>query len=164
MDKFVLRRAKAGEEAVLHEAHMRSIREVCVKDHGEDEVRGWGNRPLGNRWTEAIQKDIVWVIEVDSNIYGVSFLKILPDSNGECAYLHALYLTPEVIGRGLGLRLMQTLLDEAKEKGVRKIKLDSSITAYQFYRKLGFSETGPKQMVEIGGYPVTSFPMELNIG
>lgn len=164
MDKFVLRKARAGEEAVLHEAHMRSIREVCVKDHGEDEVRGWGNRPLGNRWTEAIQKDIVWVIEVGSNIYGVSFLKILPDSNGECAYLHALYLTPEVIGQGLGLRLMQTLLNEAKAKGVRKIKLDSTITAFTFYEKLGFVSTGPKQMVDIGGYPVTSFPMELEIG
>ena len=49
MNNSIIRLARPGEEAQIHEAHMRSIREICIKDHGEEEVRGWGNRPLGNR-------------------------------------------------------------------------------------------------------------------
>jgi len=160
MNSALLRKAVPGEESALHEAHMRSIREVCVKDHGEDEIKGWGNRPLGNRWIEAIQKDIVWVIEDGGKIFGVSFLKLVDE---QTAFLHALYLTPEIIGQGWGKLLMKKLIQEAKAKAVRKIKLESTITAFEFYKSFGFVVTGPKQMVEIGGYPVTSFPMELSV-
>jgi len=45
-----IRPARSGDEPAIHEAHMRSVREVCVKDHGEEEIRGWGNRLLGDRW------------------------------------------------------------------------------------------------------------------
>lgn len=157
MNSTRLRKAVPGEEAALHETHMRSIREVCVKDHGEEEVKGWGNRPLGNRWIEAIQKDIVWVIEDDGKIVGVSFLKVAAE---ETAFLHALYLTPEIIGQGWGKRLMEKLIQEAKEKGARKIKLESTITALEFYKSFGFAITGPKEVTEIGGSLVTGFPME----
>jgi hypothetical protein len=45
----IIRKAVPGEEQEIHKVHMRSIREVCVKDHGEEEIKGWGNRELGNR-------------------------------------------------------------------------------------------------------------------
>jgi hypothetical protein len=43
-----IREAKPGDESLIHEAHMRSIREVCIKDHGEEEIHGWGgsSRPF----------------------------------------------------------------------------------------------------------------------
>ena len=55
----------------------------------------------------------------------------------------------------------EAALHQARDKHVSKIKLESTITAFEFYKSFGFEATGPKQMVEIGGYPVTSFPMEL---
>ena len=38
MNNLIIRLARPGEEA---QAHIRSIREICIKDHGEEEVRGW---------------------------------------------------------------------------------------------------------------------------
>ncbi len=32
MSEPIIREAKPGDEAAIHEAHMRSIREICVKD------------------------------------------------------------------------------------------------------------------------------------
>ncbi len=32
MSEPIIRRAKPGDEKAIHEAHMRSIREVCVKN------------------------------------------------------------------------------------------------------------------------------------
>jgi hypothetical protein len=61
MDDGLIRLARPGDEAAVHAAHMRSIREVCVKDHGEEEIRGWGFRDLGNRWVDAILRKEVWV-------------------------------------------------------------------------------------------------------
>lgn len=44
-----IRKALQTDREKIYEAHMRSIREICVKDHGEEEVKGWGYRELGNR-------------------------------------------------------------------------------------------------------------------
>lgn len=138
---------------------MRSIREVCLKDHGAEEIRGWGYRELGNRWVDAIQKGYVWVVEQAGAIRGVGYLKI----DGARAILHALYLTPEVLGQGLGLRLINLIVEKAKERGAATLVLDSTITAREFYLRCGFTETGPKKREEVGGSLVTCFPMERRI-
>ena len=42
----IVRKATQDDRQGLHDAHMRSIREICVKDHGEDEIKGWGYTDL----------------------------------------------------------------------------------------------------------------------
>ena len=160
LNKPFIRKARAGDEASIHHAHMRSIKEICVKDHGRDEIKGWGFRELGDRWIEAVQTEFVKVIEFNRNIYGVSCYRTLTsDAGDKYGYIHALYLTAEVIGLGLAKKMMIEMLEEARANQVKFIKLDSSITAYKFYKSFGFEDDGPKRKVEIGGYPVTCYPM-----
>ena len=154
-----IRKAQIGEDEAIHSAHMRSIREVCVHDHGEEEIKGWGYRECGSRWTQAIQNGLVWVVEHEEQIEGVGNIQI----QGDSAYLHSLYLTPVVIGQGYGRALMQILLDVARMEGVQKIELESSLTAHQFYLKAGFVDRGPRTQVVVGGYPVTCIPMVYHI-
>lgn len=161
MSEFTIRPARPGEEALIHEAHMRSIREVCVKDHGEDEIKGWGNRPLGNRWTEAIKVGHVWVVTSGSRILGQAYIRIFEEGGEKRAHIHGLYLTPEVLGKGFGTKLGQLMLDTAKKAGVNVVTLESSLTAHDFYRKLGFKDTGPMSKMDIAGYPVRYIPMAL---
>ena len=35
----IVRRAQFGDQVGIHESHMRSIREICVHDHGEEETK-----------------------------------------------------------------------------------------------------------------------------
>ena len=140
MKEIKIRKALPGEEKEIHEAHMRSIREVCVKDHGTEEIKGWGNRPLENRWVDAIKTELVWVIEFNKTIQGLGYLRVLGKDEEKFGYLHALYLTPEVLGKGLGVKLAKILITEAKEQKLGVVKLDSTITAYEFYKRLGFKD------------------------
>jgi hypothetical protein len=51
---------------------------------------------------------------------------------------------------------------DAVEKGkAESISLDSSITANDFYKHLGFVDSAPMTFREIGGSRVTCFPMVL---
>ncbi len=161
MTKLVIRSARAGDESAIHEAHMRSIREVCVKDHGENEIKGWGNRPLGNRWIDAIKKDHVWVIEAGDRICGHAYIRVFKENGDARAHIHGLYLTPEVIGKGFGSKLAHLMLDTAKKAGVKRVTLESTLTAHEFYKKLGFIDSGPMKTMEIAGYSVRYFPMAL---
>ena len=163
MDHPSIRLAKPGDEEGIHTAHMRSIREVCVRDHGQDEIRGWGFRELGDRWVDAIQRNEVWVVVAQEVICGVGYLHIFEENGMVQGHLHALYLTPEVLGKNFGSDLMKIMLDKAEAAGARKILLHSTITANDFYRRFGFIDSGPMKKVDIGGYPVTAYPMELRL-
>lgn len=44
----IIRRAKIEDARAIHEAHMESIREVCVRDHGHEEIKGWGFREFND--------------------------------------------------------------------------------------------------------------------
>lgn len=159
--KPIIRKARSHEREAIHQTHMRSIREICLKDHGEDEIKGWGYRELGERWIESINGGLVWVVEHRGSIHGLASIGFTED--GKSAEIQALYLTPEVIGLGIGRQLMSAMLDEAKERGSTYISLDSTITAHDFYKKFGFKDCGPVQKRPIGGSPVTSFPMQLDL-
>jgi GNAT superfamily N-acetyltransferase len=159
-----IREARPGDESGLHEAHMRSIREICVHDHGEDEVRGWGNRPLGNRWVDAIKNGFVWAVELNSKICGHGYIRIYKEDGETYGHIHGLYLTPEVLKQGFGHQLMLLMLEKARKSGAKVITLDSTITAHEFYKRYGFADTGPMKKQEIGGYPVSGFPMALTLG
>ena len=158
-----IRLAVPGEEAAIHEAHMRSIREVCVKDHGKEEIKGWGYRELGDRCIDAVKRGKVWVVDQGGIIRGMGYLDLAKEQR-DTAFVYCLYLTPEVLGKGLGKRIMEKLFEEARKWKVKKILLESTITALEFYTKVGFKKTGEKQQSPIGGHLVSYYPMEMQLG
>ena len=158
----IVRRAQFGDQIGIHDSHMRSIREICVHDHGEEEIKGWGYREIRSKeqWLETLnnQNRFVWVVEHENEIEGHCLISLIPEESK--ADIHCLYLTPVVYKQGFGAILMEHMLDVAKENNIKEIYLQSTITAYSFYKKYGFEDAGSMQKVVIGGYPVRAFPMK----
>ena len=161
--KPFIREAREGDECGIHEAHMRSIREVCSQVHTPDEISGWGNRPFADKWSPLIQSGTLWVVDFEDHINGVAYIKITSQSEKIEAHIFGLYLTPEVIGKGLGAELMKLMLDAAKNSGAKLVTLESSLNAHDFYKRVGFQDTGPIKISEIGGSFVRGYPMTLVI-
>ena len=157
--RTLIRKGRVGEEDAIHDAHMRSIREVCVHDHGEEEIRGWGHRERGNRFEEGVRDELVWVVEHEQKIEGLASMMLKEES----AYIHCLYLTPPVLGKGFGKELLQIMIQRAKEANLHEILLESSLTAHKFYQSFGFIDSAPLKKVVIGGYPVRCIPMKYTL-
>lgn len=162
MSEACIRKAKIEDAEAIHAAHMKSIREVCIKDHGEEKIRGWGFRGYDEKHRlETISRDPMWVVEIDDKIEGYAHLRLYEKEGEKRAYIWGLYLTPKVIGKGIGYKLASLMLEQARSFGANKITLQSSLTGYKFYKKIGFKETGPLQTEEINGYPVRYYRMEM---
>jgi putative acetyltransferase len=74
---------------------------------------------------------------------GTVALKKIDD--GICE-MKRLYVRPEYRGHKLGLRLAELIIDEAREIGYKKMRLDSLkrlTEALSLYKKLGFIQTDP---------------------
>lgn len=62
-----------------------------------------------------------------------------PDNHsGKNGYLMNIYTLPEYRGEGIGRKIVEFLINDAKEKGTEKIYLESSGAAKHLYYEIGF--------------------------
>lgn len=77
---------------------------------------------------------------VEDEPMGIACLKALTEEIGE---VKRMYVRPQARKRGLGRALLNQLLEEARQSGYRRVRLDSArfmTEAHQLYRTSGFRE------------------------
>lgn len=60
-------------------------------------------------------------------------------------YVIAVYVLPEFRGKGIGMKLIQSLIEECKKVGLEKLEISVTTTqkeAFALYKKIGFIENG----------------------
>jgi putative acetyltransferase len=157
-----VRRAIPEDAVQIHDAHMRSIRDVCAPDYTDIEIDAWGNRPFNlEARLQSIQNNYVWVAEDNNVIEGFGHMSLNQDA--KTAYIHAFYFTPKILGLGLGKLLLQEMIYTAKDLNLDTIHLHSTLTAQTFYESQGFSLDGDLTTVKINQTPVRCLPMSRSL-
>lgn len=72
-------------------------------------------------------------------VIGSARLRELSEELGSIAYLSVL---PEFRNQGIGTKLIERLIEKAKEKNLKSLRLMSRMSAFRFYQRLGFSDIG----------------------
>lgn len=162
MKTFLVRQAIPEDVEAIHAAHRGSILEIAAKDYPPEVVAEWGT----NHSAEAIEKhkqsirlgeEIVWVAVIQGKIEGFS---ALVPSNNE---LRAVYVTGIAARTGVGSALLEVLESRAKELGLKKLVLHSSITARPFYEKKGYKNLGPSLHRMRSGREMACYSMEKDL-
>ncbi len=114
--KCLIRRARIEDAEAIHLAHMKSIQDVCSKDHSPEEIKAWGHRPYDEiRRKYSINNDHVWVVDEQNSIEGYGHLKIYEKDGIQRGHIYALYLTTKVLKKNLGRSIIDLMLFEAKK-------------------------------------------------
>ena len=85
----------------------------------------------------------------DDQVAGIACMQRIRDGIGE---VKRMYVRPEFRRRGIGKRLLEGLLSEARDIGYSKVYLDSvrfMKEAHALYRSMGFQEIAPYPESEI---------------
>lgn len=130
----------------------RSITELCDADHHNNPeiLAAWlENKTVENfeKWFNAKRLFNVLAV-VDDVVVGCGSMMY------ETGHLQLLYITPEVIGKGVGKQLLVVMEKEAIEKGLLHVTLESTKTALPFYTRMGYVENGEPQQFRVVGYPM----------
>jgi putative acetyltransferase len=91
------------------------------------------------------------IASVGDDVAGCVALRPLDATTGE---MKRLYVRPGFQGLGLGRRLVEAVIDAAREAGYRELRLDtlaSMESAQALYRRLGFVEIAPYNTTHIPG-------------
>ena len=64
-----------------------------------------------------------------------------PDNlNGKCAYLMNIYTRPQFRGHGIGNRIVRWLVEQARQRHISKIYLETSNKGRPLYQTIGFAD------------------------
>lgn len=98
-----------------------------------------------------------WVVEDEGRVVGFAFpgpTRDAPADRATTGEVFAIYLEPEVVGRGLGRALMARALDDLRVMGYRRVSLwvlAENRVARRFYEAAGFRADGGEQTEEMEG-------------
>jgi GNAT superfamily N-acetyltransferase len=118
----------------------RSIAELCDADHGNDPaiLARW----LDNKTPENVS---VWIARPDASLLvavdGGAIVAVGMVTDGGEILLN--YVSPDARFRGASRTLLAALEARAVERGAGQCRLESTETAYRFYRANGYVEDGP---------------------
>lgn len=107
------------------------------------------------KWLDNLPDDLkVWVAKEDGKVIGFCYVK--KGNEAEHNKLRAIYVLPSYQGNGVG----SALWEKAQEFLNQKIETDVEVIAYnistiEFYKKLGFIDTG-KRVLDNQGFKLKS--------
>lgn len=159
-----IRKARILDAEGIHNAHMLSINEICVKDHSSDEIRVWGGRTFDpSVRIPAIQNQFYLVAEHENKIEGYCQLGFQYNNQKKSAHLFGFYITSNILKRKIGHAMMKLVMEYCHSQNIKLITLSSTITSCEFYKKYGFVVTGEMTGPVINGVMIRGFPMELKL-
>jgi predicted GNAT family N-acyltransferase len=84
--------------------------------------------------------------ETPASVTAIGTGRLLPD-----AHIGRMAVLEQWRGRGVGSRILQSLIEKARERGDREILLSAQVHAVEFYRSHGFLSVG--EIYEEAGIP-----------
>ncbi len=159
---MTIRKATENDVHEIRKVHRRSVTELATPYYPSEVISEWA----ANQEPEAIERhkekirtgvELTWVAEVDGKIEGFA---VLVPSESE---LRAVYVTGDMARRRIGSELLQVIEKNARDLGLKKLGLHSSIPAYTFYEKNGYRNLGEGSHTMRSGRKMDCFIMEKDL-
>ncbi|MDR2332317.1 MAG: GNAT family N-acetyltransferase [Burkholderiaceae bacterium] len=128
-----IRRYLPGEEPALYAVHYSAIHLVARRDYSAEQIWAWA--PYGvdmQQWARRIRDINPFVAELSGELVGYA------DLQGR-GYIEHFFVSGKHPGQGIGTRLMQHLLQEARARGIAELRSDVSRTAQPLFERFGFT-------------------------
>ncbi|MDP2946647.1 MAG: GNAT family N-acetyltransferase [Nanoarchaeota archaeon] len=129
----------------------KTLEKVNKKDYTSEQINILKIRNFPDKIQEKISEGIFYCITLEDKIVGTICLK-----NDE---IKKLYIDTNYLRKGLGYKLLKYIELVAKRKGLKKISLNSTLTAVSFYSKNKYKKISEKKF-EIDGVFVPFIKME----
>lgn len=152
-----IRRYTAADAPELWQLKHATIWQVNCRDYAEDQLRAWAPKEIpAELWQKRADGMNPYVAVVGEEIVG--FADVQADGYVDHFFCHSGWQ-----GKGVGRLLMDTLLADARSRGLVQMYSHVSITARPFFEHFGFS-VEQEQQVQISHAVLTNYRMVKRLG
>lgn len=132
-----------------------TIRRVNSRDYSAEQIAAWASDDIDPaRW--ACRFTGRFVVVAEEADCPIGFAELEP--NG---HVDRVYVSADHQGRGIGRKLLNAVLAEARRVGLGRLFTEASITARPFFEAQGFAVLAP-QVVTCRGVEFVNYRMEFN--
>ena len=129
---FALRPYIPDDVPVLADIFRTSIEGLAADDYSQSQIDAWaGAADDEETFEERLRGRLTLVVTMEGSPVGFAALE-------EPGQIDLLYVHPAVAGRGAGTMLIDALEKLAGARGVKKLTVEASDNAQDFFRKRGF--------------------------
>jgi GNAT superfamily N-acetyltransferase len=125
-----LRRAKAEEAEAISRMIVRALKQSNARDYGPAAIARMAADFSAPKIARHMRERLVYVAVRGPAIAGTISLS--------AERINSVFVDPSHQGRGIGLKMMRFVEALARRQGRERVCLSSSLTAVNFYRKLGY--------------------------
>jgi N-acetylglutamate synthase-like GNAT family acetyltransferase len=140
MISFKLAKAEVDDVGAIADIAVTNLREINAKQHSTSVM----DMAYGECSEEALRSQLNWktifVAKNDGQILGTAALANFGNEDSPRWCLSNVFVKMELHGKGIGLALVEKVIECAKENGAGKIEVPSSRNSISFYEKCGFGD------------------------
>lgn len=147
-DDLAIRPVHAADLDTIAALQEVSILALGIPTYSEKQARAWARLGVECRH-DLLDQGSFWIAELPGRAVGVGGWS--PDSRDpSLAWLRYLFVHPDMVGRGIGRRLVELAERSACAAGRRRLHVWSGLNAVGFYQALGYRRLRP------GRWPVAA--------
>ncbi|QDX30895.1 GNAT family N-acetyltransferase [Dickeya poaceiphila] len=154
---ITLRKARRADAPAAFELRNRAILHGCRHDYTPEQLQLWTSGEFSEKFENTVTHHF-HLAEIAARIVGTGMINL------HTGMIDAVFVEPDVMGQGVGKRMMQHLEVLANAAGLAEIQLDASLNAAPFYRALGFSGDDVSLYHSPNGFSLPCIPMVKVIG
>lgn len=132
---------------------LKEVQNVETRQYSEEALR----ISLREYLSKSMQNDefVAWLAIAENEIIatsGLVFFQITPGFtliDGKIAYILNIYTLPQWRGKGVGKQIFDCILQEAVNRGYKRVSLHASDDGRPVYEKFGFRLTGDEMELSI---------------
>jgi ribosomal protein S18 acetylase RimI-like enzyme len=137
-----IRKFRASDANRVAEIIRRCLLEVNIKDYPKKVIDSMCDYFSPQNLIELAKRRDIYVLVQSGKILGTGSLR---ENN-----VRSVYVDPDFHKMGMGRCLMKHLENLVKKNGYKTIELFSSVTAFKFYRNLGYKKISTYQDMDTG--------------
>ncbi|WP_244426157.1 GNAT family N-acetyltransferase, partial [Rhizobium mesoamericanum] len=166
-EPFVIRRAELSQAEPLAQFAAHLFRDTYDKDTATSDIDAHIEKNFSVEHQAAEISDpaaAVFLATFDDCIIGYAHV-IFGSVNYRSAFLNRIYVDADWRGRGLATELLETVLNEARQRGETRLELtvfEQNARAIAFYKRAGFAVTGYTAFT-VGQDVQTDLVMAINV-
>ncbi len=128
---LTIRKATAEDAAAAWAIRNAAIRHACNGFYVDDLIQQWTAGEMTGEFVEFVVHQF-YVATVNGVVAGTGFVDLCSGR------VDAVFVRPDMMGKGIGKRIVASCEDLGRSAGLTQLTLDSTLNAAPFYRRCGF--------------------------
>lgn len=127
-----VRKFREADAAKVSNIIKKGFRSIISDDYSKKSVEWQIKENSPKKLTEKA-KNVKYYVAVDGD-------KVLGFGGYNAEKVHTFFVDPGIHGKGIGSKIMERVLSDAKKDGVKAVKCWATFNSVQFYSKFGFKK------------------------